>query len=54
MVNFPDESYIPLNKFENIKELFNQKNKKMEIIKIFNLYVIYSFKKLTKHSFNLY
>ena len=30
IVNFPDESYIPLNKFENIKELFNQKKKQKD------------------------
>ena len=30
IVNFPDESYIPLNEFENIKELFNQKKKQKD------------------------
>ena len=30
IVNFPDESYIPLNKFENIKELSNQKKKQKD------------------------
>ena len=64
IVNFPDESYIPLSKFENIKELFNQKKQKdLRTIRfqnkprwkllrylIYMMRLFYSFKKLTKHS----
>ncbi len=67
IVNFPDESYIPLSKFENIKELFNQKKQKdLRTIRfqnrprwkllrylIYMMRLFYSFRKLTKHSIYL-
>ena len=67
IVNFPDESYIPLSKFENIKELFNQKKQKdlrtirfqnrprWKLIRylIYMMRLFYTFRKLTKHSIYL-
>ena len=67
IVNFPDESYIPLSKFSSIQELFKQKKKKdIRTIRFENrprwkllrylvimMRLFYSLRKLTKSSLNL-